>query len=39
MEETLNFALEGCRQVYQVLRAAVELRMQQTLASRGMLSG
>lgn len=34
MEETLNFAIEGCRQVYQVLNAAVERRMQQTLASR-----
>jgi exosome complex component RRP41 len=39
MEETLNFALEGCRQVYQVLRDAVLLRMEQTLDSRGLLSG
>ena len=37
-EEALNFAIEGCRQVYQVLQAAVERRMQQTLGSRGMLS-
>ena len=37
-EETLQFAIEGCRQVYQVLQAAVERRMQQTLGSRGMLS-
>ena len=39
IDESLNFALEGCRQVYVTLREAVERRMQQTLASRGMLSG
>ena len=39
MEEALNFAIEGCRQVYQVLREAVERRMQLVLSSRGMLNG
>ena len=38
MEETLNFALEGCRQIYEVLRAAVELRMQEVLATRGVMT-
>ena len=39
MEETLNFAIEGCKQVYHVLRDAVSLRMQETLSSRGLLNG
>ena len=39
MEETLNFAIEGCKQVYHVLRDAVSLRMQEILSSRGLLNG
>jgi exosome complex component RRP41 len=38
VEEVMNFALQGCRQVHEVLSAAVELRMQETLASRGVQS-
>lgn len=38
MEETLNFALEGCRQVYHFMRAQVELRSQETLATRGVIN-
>ena len=33
MQETLNFAIEGCKQIAEVLKAAVELRMQQTLTT------
>ena len=38
MQETLNFAIEGCRQIYEVLRSAVELRMQEVLATRGAMT-
>ncbi len=34
-EEALQFAVTGCRQAYDVLRAAVQTRMQEQLSSRG----
>lgn len=37
-KEVLNFAIEGCRQVYDVLRASVSIRMQEQLSSRGHLN-
>ena len=37
MQEVLSFALEGCRQVYDVLRATVTMRMQESLATRGLI--
>ena len=36
--EVVGFATEGCRQVYDVLRAAVQMRVQEQLASRGVLN-
>lgn len=36
--EVIGFATEGCRQVYDVLRAAVQMRVQEQLASRGVLN-
>ena len=38
MDEVLNFALEGCRQVYEVLQGAVRLHAQEQLGSRGVLN-
>ena len=38
VEEVLTFALEGCRQVYDVLRSAVQIRMQEQLCSRGLIN-
>lgn len=39
MQETLNFAIEGCRQIFAFLQAQVQLRSQEILASRGMING
>ena len=38
IDEVVNFATEGCRQVYEVLRACVQLRVQEQLHSRGLLN-
>ena len=38
VDEVLNFALEGCRQVYEVLQGAVRLHAQEQLGSRGVLN-
>lgn len=38
IDEVLNFALQGCRQVYEVLSEAVRMQAQQQLASRGVLN-
>jgi len=38
IDEVLNFALEGCRQVYEVLQRAVQLHAQEQLGSRGHLN-
>lgn len=35
LEETLNFAISGCKQLYEVMRDAVHVRMAEQLASRG----
>jgi len=39
IEQVLNFATEGCRHVYEVLRSTVQERVQQQLHSRGLLTG
>jgi len=36
VDELLNFAIEGCRQVFEELRGAVQLRSQEVLATRGL---
>ena len=38
MQETLNFALEGCRHVFAFMSRQVELRSQEILASRGVIN-
>jgi exosome complex component RRP41 len=35
LEETLNFAVQGCTQLYEVMRDAVQVRMAEQLSSRG----
>jgi len=38
VDEVIHFATEGCRQVYDTLRDTVQIRMQEQLHSRGVLS-
>jgi exosome complex component RRP41 len=38
VDEVLNFALEGARQVYEVLQTAVRLHADEQLGSRGLIS-
>ena len=37
VDETVNYALEGCKQVFGVLDAAIRRRAQETLHSRGVM--
>eukprot|EP00966_Prymnesium_polylepis_P086858 2010275-Prymnesium_polylepis.1 len=39
LDEVTNFAIEGCKQIYDVMRNAVQMRMQELLQSRGLFSG
>ena len=38
VDEVLNFAIQGCRHVHDVMRTAVQIRMQEQLSTRGLLS-
>ena len=38
VEELVSFAMEGCRQIYNVLRDVVQQHMQEQLASRGLIN-
>ena len=37
-DEVLHFAIEGCRQLYEVMRSTVQARLQEQLHSRGVLN-
>ena len=39
LDEVINFAIEGCKQVFDVMRGAMQMRMQELLHSRGLLNG
>ena len=38
MDEVLNFAIEGCKQIYESMRSAVQIRVQEQLHTRGLLT-